>query len=433
MKFFPQYNRVQNKEFEAAGKRLKEEISAMRGVLQSGYSDDRCSINLPADHDLLQMVLGLSQEKKGMDPEAIVVAGIGGSSLGTLAVLEAVRGKLHNREGAGIKVYFAETVDSDYTSDILSIVEAVLERGKNVLVNGVSKSGGTTETIANFEILVDLLMRAGDDYKKYVTVTTDRDSKLWNFAVENGFSVLAVPKKVGGRFSVFSPVGLFPLAVAGLNVKNLLQGAAGMRESCLREFENNPAAQSAAEIFCFSRQRNIYDLFLFGTDLEALGKWYRQLMGESLGKEYDRRGRRVYQGITPTVSVGSVDLHSVAQLYLGGPQDKFTTFVSVTNGRTDVPVPERKDYERLVPHIQGRSLSSIMSAILQGVKTAYKKGGRPFNEVVLDDKSERSIGEFLQFKMMEMMYLGFLLDVNPFDQPNVESYKIETRKNLSES
>lgn len=154
-------------------------------------------------------------------------------------------------------------------------------------------------------------------------------------------------------------------------------------------------------------------------------------MAESLGKEFDRNGRKVNVGITPTVSVGSTDLHSVAQLYLGGPYDKFTTFISIENSRSRLLVPLRDDYSDLVPGIDGKSLDEILSAILEGTKEAFRKDKRPFIEISLPDKSESAIGQFMQLKMIETMYLGHLLNVNPFDQPDVEKYKKETRRILA--
>jgi glucose-6-phosphate isomerase len=151
-------------------------------------------------------------------------------------------------------------------------------------------------------------------------------------------------------------------------------------------------------------------------------------MAESLGKEFNEKGETVNVGLTPVISIGSTDLHSMAQLYLGGPYDKFTTFLSVENSNSHVNVPILKGYSKLVQEVQGKSLESIMNAILEGTKAAFRKGRRPFMEVKLPCKSEYPIGQFLQFKMIETIYLAYLLDVNPFDQPNVESYKDETRK-----
>ncbi len=424
---------ISDSELANVEKKIQEEIDHMDKAVTLGYKDDRASMNLPFDKDALRTVKALVNEKIKLNPRFIVVVGIGGSNLGTMAVQEAVLGKLYNQLDPKIRIYYAETVDSDAMNNVVSILESALKKGENVIINGVSKSGTTTETVANFEILVNLLKKYKENHEQYVVVTTDKDSKLWNFGKDKGFAVLEIPKKVGGRYSVFSPVGLFPLGLIGVDIDSLLEGAVQMRDICLsKNIMENPAALSAALICLqYHKGKNIHNLFLFGSDLESVGKWYRQLMGESLGKEYNRKGEQVFEGITPTFSIGSTDLHSVAQLYLGGPFDKFTTFVTVENSRSKIDIPNLPEYSQLVDNIQGKPLSEIMDAIEKGVKIAYRKRKRPFIEVILPDKSESSIGQLLQFKMMEMMYLGALLEVNPFDQPNVESYKSETRKILA--
>ena len=140
--------------------------------------------------------------------------------------------------------------------------------------------------------------------------------------------------------------------------------------------------------------------------------------------EFDKQGKQVLMGITPTISLGSIDLHSVAQLYLGGPRDKCTTFVTVGKNTHNVVVPPQ------VLGLSGRSFSDIMHALSEGTKEAYLKNNRPFCSVIVPEKNEYYIGQFLQFKMIEVMYLGFLCNVDPFDQPNVEMYKRETQRIL---
>ena len=425
---------ISDTELDESAKKLQIEIEQMKKATQLHYDDDHASINLPFDNEAVSKVKTLINNKKTFQPEYLIVVGIGGSNLGTIAVQEAILGKVYNQLNPDIKVLYADTVDTDLIADIVSIIEPVLQKGGNILINGISKSGGTTETIANFEVLVDVVKKHKEDYQKYIVATTDKDSKFWNLAIEKGFDTLEIPKKVGGRFSVFSSVGLFPLGFLGIDIDELLNGARAMRDRCLHhELNDNPAVLSASLVYLYSKKgKNMHDLFLFSTDLESVGKWYRQLMGESIGKEYDREQNQVFNGITPTVSIGSVDLHSMAQLYLGGPYDKFTTFVRVEENKSDARVPDFHEYSQLVNGIQGKQLSEIMNAILTGVQTAFTKGKRPFVEIVIPDKSAFSIGQFLQFKMMEMMYLGFLMGVNPFDQPNVEAYKVETRKILEE-
>ena len=221
----------------------------------------------------------------------------------------------------------------------------------------------------------------------------------------------------------------------GINLEKLLGGAAEMLDRCLStSLKDNPAAVIASLILLnLERGISIHDHFLFSNDLEAIGKWYRQLMGESIGKEWNASGtKRTFTGITPTVSIGSTDLHSMAQLYLGGPRDKLFRFVIVSNSRSSVSLPHMPEFEALVENIQGLGFSDIMDAVVKGVQRAFVKANRPFIEVILPDKSERSVGQLLQLEMIEMMLLAKLLDVNPYDQPAVENYKIETRELLKE-
>jgi len=415
--------------------RLRPEIKIMANAISEGYEGDLASLYLPDDRLMLGKVRQAIGKNLQLKPVYLVVMGIGGSNLGTIAVQEAVLGKLYNQLTTATKVLYADTVDSDNINNIITLVKPVLERGDNIVLNVISKSGTTTETIANAEVLIDLLRRHKKDCKNCISVTSDKGSELWNIAVKEGINVLEIPKKVGGRYSVFSPVGLFPLGLLGLNIEQLLDGAIHVRDACIEtNIEKNPAAISAAiQYLHYDSGKNISDLFLFANDLESLGKWCRQLMAESLGKEFNKKEEKVNIGITPVVSIGSTDLHSMAQLYLGGPYDKFTTFLSVENSNSHINVPTLEGYSKLVYGIQGKSLESIMGAIVEGTKAAFRKGGRPFMEIKLPCKSEYSIGQFLQFKMIETIYLGYLLDVNPFDQPNVESYKEETRKILQKN
>ncbi|MBI2107941.1 hypothetical protein HYU10_03660 [Candidatus Woesearchaeota archaeon] len=421
-----------NSEVYSAAKKLAPEIQMMNEAAKSGnYNDERSSINLPADRGSVKCILELAG--KFTNAEYVVVIGIGGSNLGAMAVFEAIKGRLcSSPSGSNAKMLFADTVDPDSITGIGDIIRNALKSGKKIVINAVTKSGTTTETIANFLVLLDIFKRCEPDYRNCIVITTDRNSKLWEIAVREKLHILEIPGKVGGRYSVFSAAGLFPLKAAGINVSDMLKGAIEMRGQCLsNDIEKNPAALSAAILYLHYRKGiRINDSFFFANDLESAGKWYRQLMGESVGKKNDLSGRAVNAGITPTVSIGSTDLHSMAQLYLGGPYDKYTTFTRVQKFRNSVKIPSYRELVPLAPKIQEKGMTEIMDAILKGVQAAFRSGKRPYSEVMLPEKSERYIGQLLQFKMIEMMYLGSLLEVNPFDQPNVEDYKKETRKIL---
>ncbi len=405
-------------------RRLAPELARLKAAAQKRYATDYASINLPEDRKQLEQARSLARQYA--DADLLVVVGIGGSNLGALAVQEALLGRLHNLAGRP-RILWADTVDAGAMKTIAETVERTLSEGKRVLINAVSKSGSTTETIANFAILAEILKRHEKGYARSVVVTTDEGSKFWEYAGREGFARLAIPEQVGGRYSVFSAVGLFPLAVLGVDIDGLVAGAAAMRTRCLAaDVAKNPAALGAAAQYLHLRKgRNISDLFLFSPDLEAVGKWNRQLVAESVGKEFDKSGKkRVFAGVTPTVSIGSTDLHSMGQLYLGGPFDKFTTFVTI-DADSELVVPD--GYDALVSRIGGRGLGELMDAIAHGTMAAFRKTKRPFRHVALPDRTAASIGQFLQERMMETILLAALMDVNPFDQPNVELYKTEMR------
>jgi len=406
-------------------KRLVPEL--MRLAKVRGYDDSRASVFLPVDESNLEVARAAIALKRKLHPSLVIVIGIGGSNLGALAVQEAVLGKLCSERRVP-RLLFADTVDSDELQAVIDAMQGELRQGRQVLLNVISKSGSTTETVANFEILLNVLRRHRKNAQEYVVVTTDRGSSLWEFGLAKGFSLLEIPKNVGGRYSVFSQVGLFPLGMVGVDIKELVQGAAWMRERCLSlELAKNPAAFGASVLYLQNKAgRSIYDHFLFATDLESLGKWYRQLLAESVGKEFSVDKKRVRAGIAPTVSVGSVDLHSLAQLYLGGPDVRFTNFVT-TRFNAELKVPNYPEFEKLVKDLQGKELVQVLHAIVEGVKRAYRKAKRPFSETHFDGKNAFAIGAFMQWKMIETMLLAQLLQVNPFDQPAVELYKKETR------
>jgi glucose-6-phosphate isomerase len=415
---------------------LLEELNRVQEAAKGQYESDYASINLSLDNNHLRTAKRLAT--KYARTTLLIVVGIGGSNLGTIAVQEAILGKQHNiAPGKRPRVLYADTVDPEAMARTNALLDAELKRGGKALINIISKSGGTTETVANFEILLATLQKhKGKKANEFVVVTTDNDSHLMHFAKENKFTVLPMPKKVGGRYSVLSLVGLFPLAVLGIDIKKLMDGAAHMRAECLKsEHAQNPAIVRAAMLAnAYRNNKRIADNFYCKTDLESVGKWYRQLMGESIGKEWNRdRTKQVHMGITPTVSIGSTDLHSMAQLYFGGPNDKFFTLVTIEHWREDPRVPDMHAYDALVPHIQKRDLSFIMNAIADSVAITLYKRQRPYCRIRLHDCKEGSIGALLQMHMMEMIYLAAILDVNPFDQPNVEEYKIETKRILAGS
>lgn len=402
-------------------------LETMRTALGQGYMRPEGFINLVFDEELLMHINNVVQQKKSLKPALLLVIGIGGSNLGTQAVMYGVRGVLPNQ--ASLAVYYADTVDPDYNIQLLHIIESTLQRGERIIINIITKSGTTTETIANAHIFLDVLMQYHPhDYHHYVVITTDEHSPLAQVARVQHYTLLTIPLGVGGRFSVFSAVGLFPLGLMGIDIQALCAGARDITAECLfTTSENNAAVRACLQYYYYQHDIRIHDLFLFSVQLETLGKWYRQLMGESLGKTA-RDSAAV--GITPTVSIGTTDLHSVGQLYLGGPRDRFTTFVTIQNYADNLIIPPNEQFAACNDAVQNVSCATLMHAVSRGVQHAYKQADRPFCSLYISNLSAYTIGKVLQFFMIEMVYLGYLLQVNPFDQPHVELYKKETRKIL---
>lgn len=405
-------------------------------VSKSGdYKENESSINLPFDEELKIEVEKLKKDKCTDDLKYIVVIGIGGSNLGTKAVYDAMLGSYDKYTHSRFpKILFVDTNNSQEMYKLISFLEKKVRKQSEILVNVISKSGTTTETIANAEVIIRTLRRLfGDHALSRMVVITDDKSPIAKVAQEKEISILSIPQKVGGRFSVLSAVGLFPLLCADIDIKELQKGAEVMVNKCIESnIEDNPAMLSASILFYhYQNNKTIHDTFIFAPQLESLGKWYRQLLGESVGKEKDKKGEVINVGITPIVSIGSTDLHSVGQLYLGGPKDKVTTFISINNVEYNIEISDERIFENIISDINNKKFSEISDAILDGVKIAYKNHDIPFMNVEFKNISEFSIGEFLQFKMMEIMYLGELMNVNVFDQPNVESYKTETKSILN--
>lgn len=414
--------------------RLKPEIKRIQKACSTQYQSVYASINLPSDRQLLDCVDQLVHQKKALQPSILVVIGIGGSNLGTVAIHNALNGILYNEQALLPKVYFLETVESDYTYTVLKLIKNALMRKETVLVNVVTKSGTTTETVANFLLVLELIKKYHpQEYAQYVVVTTNYQSKLWHIAQQEQFACLEIPDMVGGRYSVFSAVGLFPLGILGIDTHALVQGAHDMVHVAIgHELLTNPAAVSACIKYMYYQQGvRVNDFFAFSQGLEGVGVWYRQLMGESLGKTTLVQGSTVHVGLTPTVSVGTTDLHSVGQLYLGGPRDRLITFLSVDHAHHTCTVPTDPLYAQLVPHVQGQTFNTLMHAMLGGVLKAYEHEERPYLTLSLPQTNAYYIGQLMQMYMIEMMYLGFLLNVDPFDQPHVELYKEQTRKILA--
>ncbi len=411
---------------------IRREIGVIRESMKQPYETPYAGLFAAQDIESLKIIKQHADEMRARKPTLFLLIGIGGSNMGTLAIINDILGSLHNDTEPPLRFFCADTIDNDELSALLWIVEQELKLGGTIVVCIVTKSGTTAETLINGALFIDLLRKYKRNYNDFVVLITDKQSPLWIMGEANQYRLLEIPKLAGGRYSVFTAVGIFPLLVMGIDTEELCSGATTMFEACLNEdLEQNEAARSACALYShYYNGYVIHDIFVFSPEYRNLGNWYKQLIGESLGKKYDLAGAIIEIGITPTVSVGTIDLHSVAQLYLGGPRNKITTFVVNAHESETVVTPDN-EFSALIPGIAGRPISFIKEAIFKGVEAAYAQEKRPHMVVTLEGNKNFALGQFMMMKMVETIFLGRLFDINPFDQPAVELYKDETRKILS--
>lgn len=374
----------------------QEEITRLQAVLDSNdWSDKRASILLPFE-DTTKIKEVASQYQ---DAQAIVIIGIGGSNLGAWAIHEAINGPYHN-ESSTPKVYFADTPDAHALTQLKKQLEDI--KGRIVYVV-ISKSGSTAETIANASILVE-------DWKDAIIIT-GKNSKIDK---HQGAQTLYIQEQVGGRYSVFSAVGLLPLAIIGIDIDNLLTGA----QAALQNI--NAIADKAIQEHEANKQ--ISEAFFFAP-LQRLGQWRRQLIAESLGKDG--------KGMMPTTRIGSTDLHSTAQRSIDGPNDTYTTFVFIQES-PEILIPKNNTSNN-VDDLGNKTTKQLFEAIQQGVIDTYKEHNRPYTTITLEAINEASIASLMQTWMIQTMIHAKLLEINAFDQPAVEHYKTHTKEHLRSS
>jgi glucose-6-phosphate isomerase len=406
---------------------IKRVIEAQSITYDSPYS----FLRLPDDEEMLTALCSAIHAKQQMHVDVLVLIGIGGSNLGTLAVHELINGTLYNNFSPKMLFYCADTIETLYSKDLLIVIESLLRAGKKVLITVVSKSGTTTETLANAALIYQLIARFHPhDAHKYVVIITDKGSSLEELASQHNYTLLIIPRGVGGRYSVLSPVGLFPLALVGVDIHALRDGARYALKQGASYDATNWAAMSAIILYkAMLGGCVIHDTFVFSPRGFSLGLWYRQLMAESLGKQRTYAGEPVNLGLTPTVSVGTTDLHSIGQLYLGGLRDKITTMISF-GMEEQLPLPSNLfSHDTLLEH---KSVGEVQKAIEQAVSVVYEERRIPYMKWFMPEKNAYAIGQFLYNKMVEIVYLGYLMKVNPFDQPEVELYKKETKRILEQ-
>lgn len=395
--------------------KLQEYVQYLNTLKQSPeYDHIEDFIFLPDNKLNLAELKEKVSEAREHDYDLIILVGIGGSNLGAWTIYHALR--------PDKQIIFAETIDPELLADQVAQLQAAYSQGKRALLLVISKSGSTTESLANFTVFYNEFKKVEPDWQQRIYAITEYDSKLEKLALTNNFNILNVPKLLVGRCSVFSYNGLFPLALAGIDIGKLLSGAKMMNALSLKTVdENNPSLISTLAIYTGWQQGlTISNTFIFSAKLSVFGNWYRQLVGESIGKDGT--------GITPIISMGTTDLHSVTQLYLAGLKDKFTTFLGVDNFRADQSLVSELAIDEIIPGLSGKTIAEIMHIVETAVKTTYSNLGLPHLRLTLPIIDEENLGALLQFKMLETVFFAKLLNINAFDQPAVELYKQEIRK-----
>jgi len=342
-----------------------------------------------------------------------VVIGIGGSSLGAKMLFESLTDFNYNIEKKP-KFFLLENVDPERFDSVLKQIDI-----EKTCFNVVTKSGSTVETIANFSIILSILKsRLGERYTEHLVFTTDPEKGfLRKFGSSEGIKMFDVPPKVGGRFSVLSPVGLLPAAVVGIDIDQLLSGAKKMDLVCSVEehVEHNPAYLIALihYITNMRRGKTISVMMPYAEKLGSFVDWYRQLWAESLGKDG--------LGQTPVKAIGTVDQHSQIQLYRDGIRDKIITFIQVEKMETDYKIPD--DLPEDISYLTGHSLHEILNKELLGTKAALIKSKVPNITLTIDEISSYNLGMLIYLYELATGFSGYLYKINPFDQPAVEEGK----------
>lgn len=351
--------------------------------------------------------------------DALIVVGIGGSYLGTRAVYEAMMPYYHESlskaERGGPALYF---IGNDLsTGHIIALMER-LENVETALVI-VSKSGKTLEPATAFRLLRKWLEeKYGDDAKDRIVAVTDGEKGvLKNLADKKGYRTFVVPDDIGGRYSVFTPVGMLPLAVAGIDVDGLMAGAAYMRNKLMDEnVSNNICYRYAVTRMILLRKGKLIELLVnYEPKLIYITEWWKQLFGESEGKDQ--------KGIFPAGATFTTDLHSMGQWIQDGSRNIFETVLHIRHEKEDIMVPEDEIDGDGLDFIDGKPLSLINDYALLGTSEAHGTGGVPQILVELDRMDEKNLGGLLYFFMKACAISGLLNGVNPFDQPGVEAYK----------
>lgn len=357
----------------------------------------------------------------------ILVLGIGGSALGGMAVCEALLkpywNQLSEEQRNGLpKIYFLDNIDPDQFNGLLDFLDL-----KRTLVNVITKSGSTVETMAQFMIVKDRLEKElGDDYVRNIVATTDKNvGILRQISNEEGYKTFVVPDDVGGRFSVFSAVGLLPFALVGIDIEELMQGVKDMDLALKNtDIRHNIAAQNALIHYLMDTQKgkNLSVMMPYSSKLKYISDWYVQLWAESLGKNKDLDGNDVNVGQTPIKALGVTDQHSQIQLYNEGPNDKVINFIRIKEFDTTLEIPKIFEYTG-VGYLGGKTINELLNAEAESTKVALIDYQRPNVTITLQKADAYHLGQLIYMLEVQTAIAGALYNINTFNQPGVEQAK----------
>lgn len=351
--------------------------------------------------------------------EIVVVVGIGGSYLGAKAVLESLSDTfymLKNDKKNPIVVFAGQNIGEDYTSELISLLE-----NKNFGIVCISKSGTTTEPAVAFRILKEQLehkVGKAEAKQRIIAITDAKRGALKTLATQEGYKTFVIPDDIGGRFSVLTPVGLLPIAIAGFDIKELIHGARVMEDKTApgTDFESNPSAlYAAARNALYKAGKKIEILANYNQKLVFVSEWWKQLYGESEGKEN--------KGIFPASVNFTADLHSMGQYIQEGERSIFETVITVKEADNKIAIPFDKDNLDGLNFIAYKRLDEVNKMAELGTLIAHVDGGVPNLIVEMPKINEYYLGQLIYFFEKACGISGYILDVNPFDQPGVEAYK----------
>ncbi|HUF51861.1 MAG TPA: glucose-6-phosphate isomerase [Longimicrobiales bacterium] len=397
----------------------QQDIERRRAARELGF------LELPYETAVVDQIRTFA-DGVGQAFDTVVVLGIGGSALGTMALQHALLKPSWNELNDEAREYFPRlyVLDNIDPSTIAPLLDRLDPR--RTLYNVISKSGSTAETMSQFMIVRERLRAALDDdaYRGHIIFTTDPEKGvLRRIAAQEGIATLPVPPHVGGRFSVFSAVGLLPAALTGIDIRQLLAGAAAMDERCRdAPLRDNPAAMFAALQYLAhtGHGASIHVMMAYTDRLYFVADWFRQLWAESLGKAKNVHGAEVFTGPTPVKALGATDQHSQVQLYMEGPFDKTVTFLGVRELPMDLAIPAAYGELEELAYLGGRTLGELLEAERQATAAALAGRGRMNMTIELPRLDAHGLGELLMMLQIATIHAGALYGVDPLDQPGVE-------------